>query len=342
MTAAERLAAQRAALRAQEAAAQADLARQYGPAWVRIRARMQTLIEAIAAARAAGIVVDVGWLASQGLLQGLEQTAMVAVRAYVDVANRTISRATAAALISGAVDAEDLARASVPSGLPFDAGLPAAQLTELAASLRPGAPLRVLLDELPFDAAKRARETLVVGLAAGDNPRVIARALRTSMGGNLARALRISRTEILGAYRRAAISRYREHSGVLAGWVWIAELGPRTCAACLALHGTVHPLDEQFASHPNCRCTPAPLTKTWAELGVTDPSVKETRFSVAESGEDWFARQPRAVQLRILGPSKLAAYEDDRISLPDLVQPTLSPIWGHGIRERSLRDALTL
>jgi len=80
------------------------------------------------------------------------------------------------------------------------------------------------------------------------------------------------------------------------------------------------------------------VTKSWDELGFD--GVKETRLEL-ESGEDWFARQPEAAQRRVLGPGKFSAYKDGRLRLADVVQPTVDPVWGRGLRERSLRDALS-
>ena len=186
-------------------------------------------------------------------------------------------------------------------------------------------------------AARVAGSPLVTAVALGRNPRETARDLRAVTGQTLARALRISRTETIGAYRRAAIERYRAHSDVLEGWVWVASLSPRTCAACLAMHGTVHSLDEPFASHPVCRCSPAPLTRTWDQLLGRPTGLRETRL-VARSAVGWLDSQSRSTRLAILGPGKLRELDAGRIRLADLAQPTLHPVWGPGIRETPLRD----
>lgn len=85
------------------------------------------------------------------------------------------------------------------------------------------------------------------------------------------------------------------------------------------------------------RCAPAPRTVSWDALGAS--KVNETRFQV-ERGEDWFRRQPRAVQRHIIGPGKLNAYEDGEFKLEDLVQETLHPVWGRGLKVRPLRDLI--
>jgi hypothetical protein len=109
------------------------------------------------------------------------------------------------------------------------------------------------------------------------------------------------------------------------------------------MHGTVHRLDERFASHPNCRCSPVPITKTWQEigqeLGVDLSGVRETRGEI-EPGPQIFAKLPEDQQRAILGPAKFAAYQAGAIGLEDLRGIRRDPRWGMVGYERSLREVL--
>ena len=118
--------------------------------------------------------------------------------------------------------------------------------------------------------------------------------------------------------------------------MWVASLDTRTCGLCLGMHGTEHLLDEELDSHVSCRCSPAPLTRSWSELGFGD-DIPETSLDVG-SGEEWFAKQPETVQRRVLGPGKLVEYQAGRLKLGDLAQTTVDPVWGPGLREKPLRD----
>jgi len=109
-------------------------------------------------------------------------------------------------------------------------------------------------------------DALTRGLALGLGPEVIRRLIQQMMGMVLTRALRIARTEMLRAYREAARRNYQANSDVVKGWIWHSALNERTCAACWAMHGTVHRLEERLDDHVGGRCTAVPLTKTWAEL----------------------------------------------------------------------------
>jgi len=329
MTPSERLASQRAAQLAADEAAARELARRYGVAWARVKADLERLTGQIAAARLAGETVDEAWLIRHGVLERLERRVLTETQVYVDFAEGRITADQARAFAAGHADAFALVNATTPTAfLPLQA---------IVARTTVGAPLRSLLERIAPDAAQAAADMLVEAVVAGTGPRETARALRDTLQAPLWRTLRIARTETIGAYRDGAIDTYKANRDVLEGWVWIAQLSTRTCAACWALHGTVHPVDEMFASHPNCRCSPAPRTRSWADLGF--PGVPETRLDVTP-GAERFAALPSSSKLRILGPGKLAAYEDGSIALDDLVQNTLSPVWGPGIRERSLRDAL--
>ncbi len=336
MTPRERLDAQRAAQAAAQTKVERQLAREYGGAWQKIRRQMDGLLTELEAAKARGITIDQAWLASQPRLEIFSGTARAAMRAYVDFAARTIDEAALQAALAGAIDAETLLASTLPAGLARPA-LPVEETARIIRSLRPGMPLRLLLDELGPQVTAALQEELVRGVALGHGTRQIARDMRDRSAVGLVRALRIARTEAIGAYRAAAIDRYRRNPRVLEGWVWVASLSSRTCAVCIAMHGSVHPLSEQFASHPACRCSPAPVTRAWADLGF--PGAAETRLRV-ESGEEWFARQPASVQRGVLGPGKHAAYAHGDLTLADLVQRTQSAVWGDGLRERSLRAVL--
>ncbi len=316
----------------------ADLTREYGQTWQRIRAELDDLGQQIKQARDRGETVNRGWLLKQHRLQRLEAETLVSLRFFLDFAERRITAAQIDALTAGQTDALEVLRASIgapPPGVLFESALPAGALNELVGRSSSGQPLGELLAQLGPHAATGVRRTLLAGVALGQHPSVIARAARTFLAGNMARALTIARTEVLGAYRAASLDTYRANSGVVSGWVWNAQLSQRTCAVCWAMHGTFHTLDEALGSHPNCRCAMLPKTRSWAELGFdapNDPGI------VVEPGPDVFRRADPALQRAVLGPAKYELYRRGELDLPELVQKTRSRTWGVGRRERPLRE----
>lgn len=162
------------------------------------------------------------------------------------------------------------------------------------------------------------------GLSPRDAARRLLRALEGKFNGGLARALTITRTEMLDAYRAAAGAQQNANRDVLGGWVWSAQLDNTTCASCVALHGTEHPLDEAGPwDHQNGRCARTPLVKPWSQLGFT---IKEPPTTLV-SGPDWFAAQPEATQLAILGPERLDLLQGGKTTWPALSSKRTVPGW---------------
>lgn len=134
------------------------------------------------------------------------------------------------------------------------------------------------------------RRRLTGGIALGDNPRETARRIVKDTGrdfnGGLPRALNIARTEMLTAMRAAQWATDQANVTVLRGWMWLAHLDSKTCRSCVGMHGTEHPVEEEGPEdHHSGRCARMPLTKTWAELGIT--GVPDTPIDIPDAA-DWF------------------------------------------------------
>lgn len=147
------------------------------------------------------------------------------------------------------------------------------------------------------------RAELARGMIVGDSPREAARRMMQAtegrFTGGLARALTISRTEMLDAMRVAQRATDQVNAGVLAGWTWGAHLDSKTCGACIAMHGSEWVLtDPGPEGHQNCRCARIPRAKSWAELGFT--GIEEPDLAFPDAGE-WFDGLTEPEQVGILG-----------------------------------------
>ncbi len=313
----------------------------YGETWQRLKARIDALNAQIRDARLVGETVNSSWLFQRNRLQMLQIQVEQEIAEFARYAATQIAGGQAVAVELAGEHAEGLARAGLgepPPGVTVTwSRLPREAVTDLVGFLSDGSPLSDLLGELPGEAGSAVRKALIVGVATGQNPRTVARMIRQELGGNLVRALTISRTEILRSYRSASLRSYQANSDVVKGWTWHSALDRRTCMSCVAMHGTFHRLDERLDDHPNGRCSALPVTKTWKELGLE--GVPETRVQV-EKGSDWFARQPESVQRQMMGPAKFAAWKDGTFDLKDVVGRTRDPRWGTMRVERSLKDIL--
>ncbi|TXH08573.1 MAG: hypothetical protein E6R04_10390 [Spirochaetes bacterium] len=225
--------------------------------------------------------------------------------------------------------------------------IPVEAVQNIVGALQPGSPLRELFDRFGVVFSRKLGEALVQGLTRGHGAEQVGRALRQSLDGDAARALTIARTEMHRAYRTASLERYRANPRVYAGWRWIASLDRRTCPVCVSKHGSVHSLDEDFGSHPNCRCRPVGETRKLTEItGDTSPEMRELEERLEDAkpaqdtGQQWFAKLGEDAQREILGPKKLDAYRKGKITLDDVVVEKADPRWGLGHRTASMREAL--
>jgi len=324
-----------------ERSAATDLVRAYADAWLVIRDRLATLLARFQAAREAGQQPGISWAFQQGRLQELLNQVEAEIARFAAYADATITRAQSEAIYQARAHAEQLLQIALPFNPPAVtvsfAAAPIAALRQLVGTLSDGSPLRQLLAELGPEASLATRRALLTGLVTGQNPRAIAGVVRRQVGMGLTRALVISRNETLRAYRGAALENYRANANVVRGWIWVAKLDERTCVICWARHGSIHPLEEEFVSHIMCRCSPIPLTASWAELGVS--GVRETRASVTP-GPDVFRTLSDERQRTILGPAAWQAYHDGELSLVDLVGRKEDTRWGPSLYRRPNYEVL--
>jgi len=339
----------RADLLKQERRAASRMVRAYAPAYQRISKEIDQVRARMAKARDAGEAINQSWVYREGRLRVLQAQVLEQITRFGGEADIIIGGAIDIATTQGLADAGVLMDMALPEGIsvsptsppgaaqpviPESVRLATGAVEQVAAITRQGAAVGNLLATLGPDAVAVVTDALVSGVALGKNHKVIARDMRQAIGGNLTRALTIARTETLRAYREASRSAFATNDAVT-GWVWTADLSNRTCASCWAQHGSVHPLDEVMATHPRCRCSMVPKTRSWRELGFGDtPEAVQI-----EDGPSVFRRLPAADQEAILGPAKYRAYRGREITLPDVVAERQSPVWGPSTSEAGLNAA---
>jgi hypothetical protein len=241
----------------------------YFQAWKTIRADLEVVTGQLAEARARGEEPSAAWLYQEERLSTLKgqveaEVAQIATRLGPFLTGeqaRWVARATedAAALLGVAAGGAAAGRAGTVTA-EFVRLNPGA-VEGVIGFLSDGSPLQALLNELGPDAAERVGNALTQGVILGQSPAEIARLARRALGGNAARAMLISRDAVIRSYQDTAHQNYLANAATVAGWRWWASLGPRACASCISLHGTLHPLTERLREHPGGRCFPA---GTWA------------------------------------------------------------------------------
>lgn len=317
----------RDALLKQERVAAVRMIEVYGRIWSRISQQIAKLNRQIADARERGEVVNQSWLFRQRRYGDLLHQVDERMRRFVTIAEKTITREQAAAAKQAISDSIALMEAAADTAdIPVSFNrLPVAAVENMAGFLGDGSPLRSLLDQLPRSSRQIIEDGLIQAVALGISPAATARKIREGLGGNLTRALTISRTETLRAYRTATIQTYRANADVVQGWTWRSARSRRSCAACIALDGTFHAITEPMKTHVRCRCTMI-------------PSIRDVEV---DKGPDWFERQSAKTQREILGTDiGFEAFKEGKLSLEDFVGLERNAQWGDSYIQLSVKRAL--
>lgn len=327
-----------------EAGAVAEIDRTYRTTVRGFRSDLASVERGIARKLARGETVSPGLLFREERARSLLDQAERAVAVTTDATKAAIQRNGMAVIGEAQEDLRTQILAAIgpgPDGVVLSfATLPSEALNEITAAFSPGSPLVGILDGMAGEARDRVQDELVAGVARGDSPRTIGRSLSKILGGQRARAELIATEAVFGAHRRATSESFKTNRNLLNGWRWSAALDSRSCVLCYAKHGTIHKVDEELHSHCRCRCRQAPITKSWADLGFTDiPDPPQEPLRLRRKGVDVFNELNPDQQRRIIGVRGLAAYNAGEVDLSDFVARTRHPVWGPGLRRRSLEDA---
>src|SRR5262245_48539253 len=258
----------------------------YGRISSRLVKKSADLAQAIEEARSKGEVISPSWLSREKRYKDLLRQATAEMKRFASIAEKTITDSQQQAANAALRDTADLmaaAAAEANISATFNR-LPTGAVENLVGFLGDGSPLKDLLDELPKDGKKIVQDGLIDAISTGIGPAATARKIRDGLEGNQMRALMISRTETLRAYRTATHQTYQANSKVLSGWTWRSSRSRRSCAACIALDGVFQQVSEPMRAHVRCRC-------------VMVPTVKRVKV---DRGVDWFDDQPEDVQREIL------------------------------------------
>lgn len=244
--------------------------------------------------------------------------------------------ANAGAKISGRLITQSLTNGPVPLRGGFDY-LPKSALKELIGSLSDGSPLRTLTDAVAGNMATSMNRLILTGLTTGVNPRETSRQIGQLFSAERNRLDTIVRTETLRAAREGSRKNMLNNTDVVKGWQWYSRRDRRTCAVCFAMHGEMFELKTRMATHPNCRCTMIPVTKTWQELGFSHavPNDVNPAFTVASAD---MLKADAGLCRSALGRGGCLGFKNDLLPLDRFVNNTYHPQWGYGRTTASLKS----
>jgi SPP1 gp7 family putative phage head morphogenesis protein len=285
-----------------------------------LKSQLNSLMRDISDAQKKGITVNRDWLRRSFRYQQLIRQVKAEVAGFSNGANRFIQAKQSQAIDLGQMHATGLIEAAMPE-ITF-ARLPTEAINEMIGVLENGSPLSKVLDRLGGQAASGIKDALVSGLASGYGAAKIASGIRNAIDVPRWKALQISRTEIMRAYKNSSLAVYSENSDILSGWYWQSTLSNRTCFNCWALHGKFFPITKTFfPSHVSCRCT-------------SIPAVKGSDFKMTP-GAAVFANLEESDQMIVLGPTRLEMYQAGT-DLFDFTMLTRDPVWGPSYQSRPL------
>ncbi|MCB8988092.1 MAG: hypothetical protein H6661_10135 [Ardenticatenaceae bacterium] len=320
----------REALIRQDGAALAEMARRWLAVETLMLADTERLIEQVQAMKAEGATAEqIRWrLARLDIYQQLlaqigQQLAVYNRRAAGDIeAESEQARELAREHAAGYVQAVSNGRVTLST-----ANLPVGAVENIAAIARGNQPLYNLLSNAYPAAVQGITNELLYGTAVGRNPRETARAIvRKGLAPGLNHILLVARDQQIRNYREMTRTLY-DRSEAVTGYARLAAKNKRTCLACLALDGTVYETNELMALHPQDRCSLVPIV-----AGFPRPQF--------QSGEDWFRRQPPAVQREMMGPRRYQAWQDGRFRFGQLATVTENETWGPNAQVTAVSDLL--
>ncbi len=316
----------RAQLARHETEAEQALSEAYQRAEAALQPQLARLYQQMATRLADGEGIPLWWLMEDGRLATIKQFITSQMNHYGSVSQITVQQLQLSGLTLAREAALAQLSAILPNGLNWQfAPPPASAIEQLVGATQAGSPLADLFSGFGAEAAANAEQALINGVSLGESVADVARSLQQALEVERTRALTIARTEMLRSYRGGNLATFQANDDVCGQWRWCASKSGRTCAACLAMDGTLHSLDESMDSHVNCRCSPSPVP---VDVAFQTPY---------QSGEDWLSGQTESVQRTVLG-AKYAGWKQGDFSLQDMVGYHHSAQWGSSIYEKSLRQ----
>lgn len=215
------------------------------------------------------------------------------------------------------------------------------QLKRFLARLQPGTVANEWVRKMSGDAGTALVGAMSRGVALGYGPEQITREVRGALEASTARVRTFVRTEVVGAARAGSLDSYRRNAGVVTGWIWNATVD--ACLICQGMNGSLHPLDDDMYSHPNCRCSADPTTAPLDTLQLAEQTgdiqaFYENAGAMPFNANDRFATIPPAMQRRILGPTRHHAWKQGVLDIRAIPKKVTHPTWGPGLRAKTLAE----
>lgn len=294
--------------------------------WLEVeRALEAEMLKTVIALREGGIVTE-AMILRDARFQRLMFQARAEYARYADDIEEQISNVQELSLATGISDANKVLNLAIEeAGLALDFEmLNVDAINTMIGLTADGTPLRTLLMREYGAAATGMSDALTKGLALGLNPRKVAQDMADGFGIALNKAMLISRTEMMRSYRMAEQEQYRQ-SNVVEGYKRLAVKDDKTCLGCLMQDGEFYANEEDFAEHPNGRCTLVPVLRGGIAPDWTN-------------GREWLASLPPERQRAILGNERFELWQSGSVTLEQFATLKENPTWGGSFVPTPLKD----
>lgn len=221
--------------------------------------------------------------------------------------------------------------------VPFDFVAPSPAMLKTIVTARPfqGAILGDWFKSLSMVTADRIDRDIKMCLVEGESVDQLVRRVRGSSelafgDGSLrqvrARVEALVRTAVGHVSNETREASYAENSDVVKGVQIVATLDTSTCEQCAGLDGEI--LEPGSGRRPpfhfGCRCTTAPVLKSWKELGIPLKDIDAgTRASMdgqvpaSMTYGEWLKTQTQDVQDDALGPARAELFRNGKAGLDE-------------------------
>lgn len=146
------------------------------------------------------------------------------------------------------------------------------------------------------------------------------------LGRGLDTTLTTAWTDTRRAVRESARAQYAK-SGIIKRYMRVSAFAKTTCAACIALHGTIYKVDEPLYDHPNGLCKLVAIQSGQAVSGF-------------QTGEQWFSELSKDDQMAILGKGKYNLWQAGDFPMSQWVTWRDDPVYGRTPTPTTLKDAM--
>lgn len=303
----------------------------------------------------------------EGYTKARADAVIAAIREITRVAYSKTARMLRKEMIGLALAERDFTLSALRAAYPIRVSWTAPTVTSLRTIVRSqpfqGRVLSRWASELARTKVQRVTQAVRIGWVEGQPVPELARNVRALLDIDRRGAEAVARTAVSFVANASRDALYQQNDAIIKAVRWTSTLDGRTTPICIARDGEEYPPNSgpRPPAHFGCRSTTVPITKSWAELGlsgadperpVSRPFVSDTRkvANIPKSERDaligrvedttypeWLADQSREFQNDVLGRERAEIFRRGNLPIDRFVNDKGSWLNLEQLREREAR-----